>query len=56
MATVTLPRVVIDALPEITIPVMAAPRVITTPRVMATPRVRVTPPRVTVFAPGDRIL
>ena len=50
VANVTLPRVVIDALPEITIPVVAAPRI------RATPRVRVTPPRVTVYAPGDRIL
>ena len=50
VAEVTLPRVVIDALPEITIPVVAAPRL------RAMPRVRVTPPRITVYAPGDRIL
>jgi C-terminal processing protease CtpA/Prc len=50
VATVTLPRMVIDPAPGIVAPIIVGPRV------TATPRVRINRPRVRVVDPDDRIL
>ena len=55
VATVTLPRVVIDPAPGLVAPIVVGPGAVATPRVrVRTPRVR--KPRVRVIDPDDRIL
>jgi membrane-associated protease RseP (regulator of RpoE activity) len=55
VATVTMPRVVIDPVPGIVGPIVVGPGAMTTPRArVRAPRVRT--PRVRVFDPDDRIL
>ncbi|HJQ30595.1 MAG TPA: PDZ domain-containing protein, partial [Pyrinomonadaceae bacterium] len=55
VATVTMPRVVINPVPGLVEPIVVGPGVMATPRArVRTPRVRT--PRVRVFDPDDRIL